>query len=69
MKSQTFLVLLCGAIAGGCLGASAAEQSNYRIIERIKVPDGGFDYATFDPAADRIYMPRGNRPVSPAQSE
>ena len=33
---------------------------NYKIIQRIKVPDGGFDYATFDPAADKVYMPRGS---------
>ena len=37
----------------------AAEQTNYKVIQRIKVPDGGFDYATFDAAADKIYMPRG----------
>ena len=60
MKSRPWLVLLCAAIAGACLPVNAAEQANYRIIERIKVPDGGFDYATFDPAVDRIYMPRGN---------
>lgn len=60
MKMSSWLFLLFGAIAGTSLQASAAEQTNYRIIERIKVPDGGFDYATFDPAADRIYMPRGN---------
>lgn len=37
----------------------AADAPAYRIAERIKVPDGGFDYATFDPAANRVYMPRG----------
>lgn len=60
MKMRPLLFLLFGALAGAPLPAGAAEQTNYRIIERIKVPDGGFDYATFDPAADRIYMPRGN---------
>src|SRR5262249_48388829 len=43
------------AIAGG---AYAANAPNYRIVERIKVPDGGFDYATFDPSTNRIYMAR-----------
>jgi DNA-binding beta-propeller fold protein YncE len=38
----------------------AAESPNYRIVERIKVPDGGFDYATFDAAVNRVYMPRGD---------
>ncbi len=60
MKMRALLFLLCTAIAGTSLPASAAAQTNYRIVERIKVPDGGFDYATFDPAADRVYMPRGN---------
>ena len=40
--------------------ARAAEPTNYRIVERIKVPDGGFDYATFDTATNRVYMPRGD---------
>ncbi len=48
------------AILAWSSAAPAAEQTNYKIIQRIRVPDGGFDYATFDPAADRIYMPRGN---------
>src|SRR5216683_2489051 len=30
--------------------AQAADAPNYRIVDRIKVPDGGFDYATFDAA-------------------
>ncbi|HEX5281243.1 MAG TPA: hypothetical protein VFW28_14290 [Micropepsaceae bacterium] len=60
MKICSALFLLLTAIAATSQPASAAEQTNYRIVERIKVPDGGFDYATFDPAADRIYMPRGN---------
>ncbi len=38
--------------------AQAAPAPNYRILERIKVPDGGFDYATYDAATGRIYMPR-----------
>ena len=36
-----------------------AADTNYRIVQRIKVPDGGFDYATFDTATGRVYMPRG----------
>jgi hypothetical protein len=34
--------------------ARAAEPPNYRIIERIKVPDGGFDYATYDAATGKF---------------
>jgi len=32
--------------------------ADYRIVQRIKVPDGGFDYATFDAATGRVLMAR-----------
>ncbi len=35
-----------------------AAAPAYKIIDRIKVPDGRFDYATFDPATNRVYMSR-----------
>ena len=41
-------------------GGQAADAPNYKLIQRIKVPDGGFDYATFDAAANKVYMPRGS---------
>src|SRR5579871_4993702 len=38
--------------------AALAADANYRVVERIKVPDGGFDYATFDPTTGRVLMTR-----------
>ena len=38
--------------------AQAAPAPNYRILERIKVSDGGFDYATVDATTGRLYMAR-----------
>lgn len=38
--------------------AYASSAPTYKIVDRIKVPDGGFDYATYDPATGRIYMAR-----------
>ena len=38
--------------------AAPAPAPNYKIVDRIKVPDGGFDYATVDPATNRLFMPR-----------
>jgi len=38
--------------------ALAAGGPNYKIAERIKVPDGAFDYATFDAANGRVLMAR-----------
>ena len=39
---------------------SNAARADYRIVDRIKVPDGAFDYATFDTATGHVYMPRGS---------
>ena len=55
---RILLVLSTMILASGSL-AHAADTPNYRIVERIKVPDGGFDYATFDAATGHVYMPRG----------
>lgn len=50
------LPLVCALLLTS-FGAIAAD-ANYRVAERIKVPDGGFDYATFDPATGRVLMTR-----------
>src|SRR6266568_3418886 len=49
-----FGLALCAALAVPALAAEPA----YKIVDRIKVPDGGFDYATFDAAKGRILMAR-----------
>jgi len=59
MKAIRALLVLSAAVLALALPARAAESSNYRIVERIKVSDGVFDYATFDAATGRVYMPRG----------
>ena len=48
-----------GIVLGVTLTAPAfAAEPAYKIVDRIKVPDGGFDYATFDAATGRILMAR-----------
>jgi hypothetical protein len=43
--------LLVGIALSAILSSAAlGAETNYKIINRIKVPDGGFDYATFDTA-------------------
>jgi DNA-binding beta-propeller fold protein YncE len=50
---------LAGLALSAILSATAfAAEPNYRIVDRIKVPDGGFDYATFDAATGRVLMAR-----------
>jgi DNA-binding beta-propeller fold protein YncE len=46
-------------LAAAFILSPAAFAAEYKIIDRIKVPDGVFDYATFDAATGRVYMPRG----------
>jgi hypothetical protein len=49
--------LVSVAFAGVAL---AAAEPQYKIVDRIKVQDGAFDYATFDPATNQILMARPN---------
>ncbi len=60
MKAIRAALLLSAAVLGFTSHVGAAETPNYRIIDRIKVPDGAFDYATFDAATGHVYMPRGS---------
>jgi DNA-binding beta-propeller fold protein YncE len=58
MKNIRSTLFVSLAIAFGSQPC-AAQALNYKIVDRIKVPDGAFDYATFDAATNRVYMPRG----------
>jgi len=55
MKARRFAV--ASALSLISIGALAADV-NYHIAQRIKVPDGGFDYATFDEATGRVLITR-----------
>jgi DNA-binding beta-propeller fold protein YncE len=51
--------LLAGMVLSAILSTTVfAAEANYKIVERVKVPDGGFDYATFDSATGRVLMAR-----------
>src|SRR5882672_3418221 len=41
-----------------------AAAPNYHVVDRIKVGDGGFDYAVFDSANGRVLMARTNYTVA-----
>ncbi len=55
MKTRLLVGILLSAILSS---AAFGADTNYRITNRIKVPDGGFDYATFDAATGRVLMAR-----------
>ena len=54
MKPALFVALI-GLL---CSTSAWAADVNYRIVDRIKVPDGGFDYATSDPTNNRVLFAR-----------
>ena len=57
---RALLLISAAALIATATPMRAADAPPYKIVERIKVPDGGFDYATFDAATARVYMPRGD---------
>jgi YVTN family beta-propeller protein len=48
------------ALAGLTAPSMAAPAPSYRVVDRIKGPDGGFDFVSFDPALRRIYVSRAD---------
>ncbi|MDR3512785.1 MAG: hypothetical protein P4L73_14205 [Caulobacteraceae bacterium] len=52
--------LAASAVAVSALAAAAGVQAapSYGLAERIKAPDGGYDYASFDPVRRRLYVSR-----------
>ncbi len=58
-------VLAFAALAGApaaalavAANAQAAPAPAYAVVDRIKGPDGGWDYASFDPVKRRLYVAR-----------
>jgi DNA-binding beta-propeller fold protein YncE len=54
------LTLAFAAVALSAAASLAAAQTPaaYSLVDRIKGPDGGFDYASFDPVHRRVYVSR-----------
>ena len=58
MNALRISLLLSTILLAFAAPTRAADTPSYRIVDRIKVPDGSFDYANYDPATGRIYMAR-----------
>jgi DNA-binding beta-propeller fold protein YncE len=56
MIAMTRLAL--AALALSTALAAPAFAADYKIVDRFKMPDGGWDYASSDPAKSRIYWSR-----------
>jgi len=48
------------AIVCGTLACAASAASAYRVVGEIKGPDGGWDLASVDPVAQRLYVARAD---------
>ena len=57
MKAISVAILM---VSVGLTSAAIAAAPQYKIVDRIKVQDGGFDYATFNPATGQVLMARPN---------
>ena len=49
---------LVAALALSAALALPALAEGYKIVDRFKMPDGGWDYASFDPDKGRVYWSR-----------
>jgi DNA-binding beta-propeller fold protein YncE len=59
MSVKIFAGFACAvALAGAAALAQAQPAPAYAVVDRIKGPDGGFDYVNFDPILGRIYISR-----------
>jgi len=50
--------IVIAALAVSAALAAPALAEGYKIVDRFKMPDGGWDYASSDPANGRIYWSR-----------
>ena len=57
MKATSVTALL---LSVAFASAALAAAPSYKIVDRIKVQDGGFDYATYDPDTGQILIARPN---------
>jgi len=60
MTTIRFCSFAMFGIFAAMVAPKVAIAVEYKIIDRIKVPDGAFDYATFNPATNQVFMPRGS---------
>src|SRR6516164_10889053 len=57
---KTALMALAAAAAIAAPLARAADAPSYKIVHRYSGPDGGWDYASYDPAVGRVFVAHGD---------
>jgi DNA-binding beta-propeller fold protein YncE len=59
MSAKLIGALALAACAVAVASAAVAEPGPaYAVVEHIKIPDGGYDFVSFDPALHRLYVSR-----------
>jgi hypothetical protein len=58
MEMRRSLMAAAG-LAVWALGATAAAAAGYHVIDKIRGPDGGWDYVRVDPAHNRVLLTHG----------
>jgi DNA-binding beta-propeller fold protein YncE len=59
MSRRSLRLLGLGLLAAvGLAAASTHAAPTYALVDRVKIPDGGFDYASYDPVHHRLYVSR-----------
>jgi DNA-binding beta-propeller fold protein YncE len=66
MKHLSVTAAICaagfaGLAAAGAMADPVPGASGLRVVASIAGPDGGWDYASFDSARRRVYIPHGTR--------
>ncbi|MEO8927711.1 MAG: PQQ-binding-like beta-propeller repeat protein, partial [Caulobacteraceae bacterium] len=58
-RAALALLMAAAALPAAALAQTAPGPSGLKIVARIAGPDGGWDYASFDPARRRVYVAHG----------
>jgi YVTN family beta-propeller protein len=59
VSRRSLRLLGLGLIAAAGLAAASAQAApTYALVDHVKIPDGNFDYASFDPVHRRLYVSR-----------
>ena len=58
VRIASLSIIAVAALASSSAQAAPTAGPNYALVKRIAIPDGRFDYASFDPAHRRLYISR-----------
>ncbi|MGN6278953.1 MAG: YncE family protein [Sphingomonas sp.] len=69
MRSSIARRFALAAIATFLASAAVAAPSSYKVTKQVPAPDGGWDYASVDPAGRMLYVAHGDSVMSMALAD